>query len=300
MMSRHRDQAQSLREMVQHSRNKTSNSNCRGARFIAVSGGKGGVGKSNISLNLALSLGQNNHKVVVLDTDFGLPNLDILVGCAPQWSIADVVAGRCDAQAALHPLTEKVSLLAGGDLWGDRPPQPEEARRFLQTLAHQVSQLDYLIIDTQAGTSPAVTGLLAAAELVLMVVVPEPTSVMDAYRTIKQVEALDGDRDIGMLINRSNEKTARRTFSAIDNMMVKFLSTEARFLGWIPEDKAVRKAVQRQTPLVEIYPKSRAARSIVQLAEVIDGDDKQTAGAAKGFLNRLADHMRGLVSKEAR
>lgn len=295
-----RDQATNLREMVDARRSNSSLKPGGDARFIAVSGGKGGVGKSNISLNLAIALGRRGQKVVLMDTDFELPNLDLLVGCVPEWSVEDVMAGSCSPLEALHRIAPNVRLLAGGGVLSGRPDDRQQIRRLLTTLSRQLRKTDYFIIDTRAGSSATVTSFLLAAEMVVMVVVPEPTSVMDAYRTMKRVAREDTESDIALLVNRADRKEARKTYGTVDKMLGHFLKAEVRFAGWLPDDPAVGEAVKRQVPFIEYRPGCRAARGIEKLVDDIAGGGKSDAGnSARGFLGRLAGYLTRTISKGA-
>lgn len=297
-----RDQAAGLRERIQERPSADSgieHSQGRG-RTLAVSGGKGGVGKSNVSLNLAVGLGDMGFRVLLLDADFGLPNLDLLLGCAPRWSVDDVMRGLCEAGDALHPVTAGVSLVPGGDLGMDDAPDLQSIRRLLSTLSVQMAGVDYVIIDTQAGISPTVMGMLLAAEQVVMVTTPEPPSIMDAYRTLKRLNHHGFNGEATAVINRAERRAAESTFCHLQRMSRRFLSLDLRMLAWIPDDPLVGRAVRGQEPLLHLYPHSGAAAGINRLVDVVAGQPEGCPGSGRAFLRRLAGFLPRVIGEVRR
>ncbi|MFO8059395.1 MAG: P-loop NTPase [Bacillota bacterium] len=262
-------------------------------RTVAVSGGKGGVGKSNVSLNLACHLGETGREVILLDTDFGLPNLDVLTGCSPARSIGDVMRGRCRAGEALYSVMPGVRLLAGGQMWSDEYSHREQVRALLGALSAQMAGADYMIMDTQAGVAPAVMGLLLASETALMVTTPEPPALMDCYRTIKGLCRAGYEGEIAVVVNRARGGEAERAFAQLQHMVRSFLARRIRLLAWIPEDPSVGAAVQRQVPLLRGFPHSRASEGIRRLGAAISGEPSRDRHPARAFLRRLARYMSG-------
>ncbi len=283
-----RDQAAGLREMVQGPADSPETDASRGkGHTLAVSGGKGGVGKSNISLNLAVGLGEMGHRVLLVDADFGLPNLDLLLGCAPRWSVCDVMRGLCEPADALYPVTDHVSLLPGGEL-DDEPEDLFSIRGLLSTLSVQMAGVDFVIIDTQAGISPTVMGMLLAAETVVMVATPEPPSLMDAYRTLKRLNRYGFSGEVTAVVNRAVQREAESTFSHLRGMSRRFLSLDIRLLTWIPDDHFVGRAVKGQEPLLRVYPQSSASAGINRLVDAIVQRPEGHSGSGRAFLLRLA------------
>ncbi len=263
-------------------------------RTLAVSGGKGGVGKSNISLNLALGLGDADHRVLLMDTDFGLPNLDVLLGQAPSHSLTDVIRNQCTFSEATFPVTPNVTLMPGGDIWSDQSPNLAEIRELLTQLAIYLGRTDYLIIDTQAGISNAVMGFLLSAENVLMVTTPEPPALMDTYRTIKRLWSHQPKGRISLIVNRAKEAEARRVYRSLGKMSERFLGRYLDLSGWIPEDRAVTNAVKRQQPFLLLHPQCPASQGIYRLVGKITGSAANTQPKPRSFLERLSTHFLGL------
>ncbi len=287
-----RDQASTLRSRVAQALEDPSISGCQ-PHTLAVSGGKGGVGKSNISLNLATELASRGHRVLLMDTDFGLSNLDVLVGASPPHDMGDVMAGRCSACEALLTLSSGLSLLLGGNIGGSDSPHFDDVRSLLSALSRQMAEMDFVIIDTRAGLSDTVMGFLLAVDTVLMVSTNEPTSILDTYRTVKRLSALGVRGNIGLVVNRTDEAGAERTYNSLSRMIRRFLKRDVRYMGWIPEDRRLQQAVLRQTPLLELHPGSRASAGIRRVAEAIVGDDTEPHRESPGFFHRLARHLLG-------
>lgn len=284
-----RDQAAGLREMVDGPPAPPADivaSRGKG-HTLAVSGGKGGVGKSNISLNLAVGLGEMGYRVLLMDADFGLANLDLLLGCAPRWSVRDVMEGLCEAADALYPVTARVSLVPGGEL-DDEPGDLQNVRRLLSALSVQMAGADFVIIDTQAGISSTVVGMLLAAETVVLVTTPEPPSVMDAYRTVKRLSRYGFGGEVTVVVNRANRREAGSTFCSLRRMSRRFLSLDIRMLTWIPDDPLVGRAVRDQQPLLKLYPGSGASAGINRLVDAIVQPPESRSGSGRAFLQRLA------------
>ncbi len=292
MMSRGGPQADILRRRVRE-KNAPTLSGQR-PHTLVVRGGKGGVGKSNVSLNLAWKLAQNGKRVLLMDTDFGLSNLDVLLGISPPYDMGDVLESRCSPEEALMPLAPGLSLLLGGDLAGDDSPDVGAIRDLLCALSTQMAKRDYVIIDTRAGLSETVMAFLSAADTGLMVTNTEPTAILDTYRTMKRLQRYDPPETIGVVINRAERAEADRAYRSLARMIRRFLGRNVSYLTWIPEDHRVREAVLRQCPLLEIHPRSRAALGIDRLARALTGQSSHRQRERGGFLNRLAKNLLGI------
>ncbi len=263
---------------------------------IVVSGGKGGVGKSNVSLNLAWSLAESGQRVLLMDTDFGLTNLDVLLGVSGEWDMADVLASRCTLEQALVPVRDNLDLLLGG-LFGEQDNlRREQVRTLLGVLSRQMAKVDYVVIDTRAGLSDTVIGFLLAADTVVMVSTIEPTSVLDTYRTVKRFGVFRGRAHLGIVVNRCSQRDGERAYASLSRMIRRFLHRDTVLLGTIPDDRRVGRAVLRQVPFVDMYPHSPAGRAIRRLSERIDHDASTADAQPRGFLARLAGYLVGSPS----
>lgn len=241
-------------------------------QVIAVTGGKGGVGKSNVSVNLAIGLAELGRRVVVLDADLGLSNIDILLGINANKTIESVLQGECNLADVLVDGPGGIRIVPASS--GTQRLAQLNAREhagIIQAFSDIGDELDVLIIDTAAGISDGVMSFVQAAQEVLMVVTDEPTSITDAYAQIKIL-----NRDYGLFrfrIVANMVKTPQEgisLFNKLTKVTERFLEVAIQYEGAIPSDEAVKKSVQRQKAVIEAYPRSKAAVAFKTLAKKVD------------------------------
>ncbi|HEY8548653.1 MAG TPA: MinD/ParA family protein [Vicinamibacterales bacterium] len=228
---------------------------------IAVTSGKGGVGKTNVVVNLAVTLARQRHRVAVLDGDFGLGNVDVLLGLAPAAHLGHVLSGQRELVDIMVDGPEGIRLIPASsglrELTALTPAQWDRLSSGLDAIA---SQLDFLVIDTASGIAGNVIGLLLATDRVLVVTSPEPTAIVDAYALVKVLSMSDPAKDIGVLVNGArNADEAGTVFRQLEAAVQRFLGRRLRSYGFIAQDPAVRQAVSRQQPVVCDHPKSPAS-----------------------------------------
>lgn len=268
--------------------------NSRHSRSIAVTGGKGGVGKSNFALNLSLELGLLGNQVALLDADFGLANADVLCGVTPNYHLGHVIEGLKNIDDITIPLSEEVELIPGGS-------GVEELANFsLASRPHVLSQmqameenLDYMVIDTAAGISDSVSGILIAASEVLIVATPEPTSIIDAYATIKVILRHRPDAAVSVVVNNVvGLGDAEHVFQSIKTAADSFLDYKLEFLGMIPSDPQVSEAIRSQVPVTHFAASSPASRAIRLIAKNLHKKTRQNASAIdeESFWAQLANN----------
>jgi flagellar biosynthesis protein FlhG len=237
------------------------------ARVISVTSGKGGVGKTNISVNLAVQLARQGHRPCVFDADLGLANLNILLGIRPEFDLEDVICGDKRLPDIIVQDPSGIAIIPGGtgverlaELQGD------QLRRLIASFAG-LDGYDILIFDTSAGISRSVLSFCMAAKEVLVVIVPEPTSLTDGYALLK-VLSLNGYREpVKVVVNQAkNERFAQMVFDKFRDAVRKYLPLDILFLGGLPSDEGVAEAVARQRPFVSLYPDGRAAAAVGRLA----------------------------------
>ena len=235
---------------------------------VAITGGKGGVGKSSLSINLGVACAAAGRRVVLLDGDLGLANADVLLGITPRHTLADLVAGRRSLDEVLTPVRPGLSMVAGAS--GVMPlADLDEAGHvgLVRAFSDLAADLDLLLVDTAAGISPGVMQLVQATQHVLVVVCEDPASVTDAYAVIKVLSRAHGLRHFRVVTNITSEPMAgARLFAALQRVTGRFLDVTLEHCADIPADDLLRRAVREQRPVVEAYPGSPAAQAIRRLA----------------------------------
>ncbi|MCP3980614.1 MAG: MinD/ParA family protein [bacterium] len=238
------------------------------AKTVAVTGSKGGVGKSNLVLNLAVALGRWDHRVLLVDGDLGLANLDVLVGLMPRYTVDHLIQGEARLEEVLLDGPEGVRILPAGAGVPDLVQMNEERRATLfDGLSEGAGAADVVLVDTGAGIGPTTLALQLAASRVLVVTTPEPTSLVDAYATLKILWTVDPGKRVDLVVNRAaDDDEARRIYKQIANAAAQFLDNRPGSLGAVYDDSHVTRAVRRQQPLLELFPDSPAARCYERIA----------------------------------
>jgi flagellar biosynthesis protein FlhG len=250
-----------------------SNSRTTRGTILAVTSGKGGVGKTNVVINLAASLARLGHRVGIIDADFGLGNVDVLLGLTPTHHVGHVLTGeKSIADITIQgPLGVKI-IPAGSGVRELTALNAVQWRRFHKIIQAVSADLDFLLIDTAAGVSDNVVDLLQLAERVLVVTSYDPAAIVDAYAMIKILTTTGGKKDIGVVVNAARDAAeAGLVFRQIDIAATKFLDRSLRFDGYIVSDPGVREAVLGQRPIVEHLPQSPASRCFRILASRLAG-----------------------------
>lgn len=269
------------------------------SRIIAVTSGKGGVGKTNVSVNLSIRLSALGFKTCLFDADLGLANINILLGLVPEYTLADLIDGTCRFEDLVIRNVHGVDIIPGStgvtmlaDLDGEG----------VNTLIRKLSALDdydYILIDTAAGISRQVMAFCMAASHVILTVVPEATSLTDAYSLLKVLHQNGYDRPVRVLINRSKTVDAgRRIFEKFNATVTKFLPLPIRFLGAMVNDEGVNDAVARQIPFVIDNPEGQASRQLDDItARLVRMDAKGNEGHSMGrFLRQVLGRIGKVIT----
>ncbi len=240
-------------------------------RILAVTSGKGGVGKTNVVANLAAGLAEMGKRVVILDADFGLANIDVLLGLNPHFHLGHVLYGNkrlmeimVEGPAGLRIIPASSGLQCLAEL------TVEQRSHLVRSFAELEGEADYLLIDTAAGISTNVLHFLLAAPEIVVVSAPEPTAIVDAYAVIKIVLAEQPGKIIRVLINSvSDEDESRDVFHQINSVVKRFLNREVIYLGHIERDPHVLKAVRSQVLVTHTYPGAPSSRCFRKLAQAV-------------------------------
>ena len=244
------------------------------ARITAVTSGKGGVGKTFVSANLAAALARRGERVLVLDADLGLANLDVVLNLSPKITLHDVFTGKHRLEDAIIPVAGGFSvLLAGSGMVEYSRLTPEVRDQLLATVEAVTPQFDRVLLDTGAGISDVVLYTLSLAHDVLVVTTPEPTAMTDAYATIKVLATTQGRRALQLAVNQVLKPGEGRVIRAqLQQVIDRYVSpgldapVKLEYLGEVPVDPAVREAVQKRQLLLDLYPGAPAAQAMLALA----------------------------------
>ncbi len=242
--------------------------------ITAITSGKGGVGKTFVSANLAAALARAGRKVLVLDADLGLANLDVMLNLFPKITLHDVFTGKHTLDEALLPVTAGFSVLLAGSGMVEYSRMTPEIREQLQKVIAEVEpRFDHVLLDTGAGISEVVLYTVSLAGEVLVVVTPEPTSLTDAYATIKVMAQTQGRRRFSLVVNQARKPGDGRTVrqqlqQVVDRFVNPDLDSPVRLdlLGEVPLDPAVRESVLRRQLLLEVMPGAPAAVGVSAVA----------------------------------
>jgi len=258
---------------------------------IAVTSGKGGVGKTNIAVNLSVALGRRGARVLAIDADLGLANMDIVMGLAPTFTVAELVRGEAAIDEVLLKGPRNVWLLPGASGQYDLANLGDMQRRELFAAVDTLEDsFDVVVVDTGAGVGTNSIGFASAAKDIIVVVTPEPTSVADAYGMLKVLSTRCGVRRVRILTNLvQDHREGEQVFRRLASLSARFLSIGIDHLGSVPRDTAVGRSVMRGEPVMCAYPKAPASEAIDEIAERLlssdERDDRQ--GAMRLFWRRL-------------
>lgn len=275
------DQAAGLRQMAAP----------RPVRVIAVTSGKGGVGKTNVSVNLAVALAEEGQRVMLMDADLGLANVDVMLGLHPEYDLSHVIQGERTLEEIIVEGPAGLRIVpasSGTKMMAELTPMEHAGMiRAFSELSHP---LDVLIIDTAAGISDSVVSFSRAAQEVIVVVCDEPASITDAYALIKLLSREYGIQRFRVLANMAHSaQEGRELFTKIARVTERYLDVTLDFMGAVPYDDYLRKAIKRQKAVVEAYPRARASMAFKTLAQKADKWPIPTgaAGHLEFFVERL-------------
>ncbi|QUH26298.1 MinD/ParA family protein [Serpentinicella alkaliphila] len=292
------DQASKLREMI--SRKSTinedinllsSNTNQASSRIICITSGKGGVGKTNFTINLAIALSKQDLRVVVIDADLGLANIDVVTGSIPKFTLLDIIRTDRSIEEIMNDGPGGVKIISGGSGVLDLVDMPQENfDKIIGRLDEVCKYADIILIDTGAGISKSVMSFVLAANEVIVVTTPEPTAITDAYAMIKTVSLQDKGKKIKVVINRSeNINEGKITFEKLQNASEKFLNVKIEKLGYLVDDSNVSRAVKLQNPFLLQFPNARVSKNIELIALNVNSSKatSEEGFESKGFFNKV-------------
>lgn len=285
------DQAQQLRNLVKLTNQKVDGT----SRVITVTSGKGGVGKSNSVVNLAIHLKRLGKRVIIFDADFGLANVEVMFGTIPKYSLRDMILYDKNIKDIISFGPDNIGFVSGGSGMSELA---NLTRNQIELLVRNLGELDaladYIIIDTGAGISDAVLEFVMASKEILLVITPEPTSMTDAYSLLKVLNNSQrfeaSESKIKVLSNKaSSYQEGMNSFHKLNAVVKKFLHIDIQLLGVIPNDDHVQKAIIRQKPISLLYPNSKAAKAYEDIAKLLvyDSNEYQSKKGIASIFNEL-------------
>lgn len=282
------DQASGLRQLALENKKTHGHS----MRIIAVTSGKGGVGKTSFTVNLAIALRKLGFRVLIMDGDLGMANVDVAFGLTPKYTLQQLIARERKIEDIIMWGPEGIGIIPGGSGIQDLSNlEKSDLENIVVNMGRLEKLTDILLIDTGAGISPTVINFLQASDDIILVTTPEPTSLTDAYSLLKVVYSERRDGPVNVVVNRvRTEKDGNATFARLNMVVSKFLNGSVNLLGWVFDDPNVFQAVMRQEPIGLSYPETRAYRCIEWVASNVMGIYKnppRKAGGIRGFLGAL-------------
>ena len=266
-------------------------SSSRPVQVIAVTGGKGGVGKSNVSVNLGIALADMRRRVVLLDADLGLANLDVLLGLKAGKNISDVLNGSSSLADVMLTGPSGIKLVpASSGLQQMASLGPQEHAALINAFSELDNQLDVLIVDTAAGITDTVISFVRAANEVLVVVCDEPSSITDAYALIKLLNTEHDMFRFRVVANMTRTpQEGRNLFNKLNTVCDRFLDVSLQYVGFIPFDENVRKSIQKQKPFLQYAPNCKASIAMRGIAKEVD--QWPLPSAARGHLEFFVERL---------
>ncbi len=292
------DQAERLRKMVYE-----QSAPRRTARVITVTSGKGGVGKSSVSVNLAIALSRLGKRVVILDADFGLANVEVMLGIRPKYNLADLMFRGKSLSEIITQGPDNIGFISGGSGIQELTNLTRDQIVYLiQKLVELDERADIIIIDTGAGINDSVLEFVAASSEVLLVVTPEPTSITDAYALLKTLnrrsDIATSDTVIRMVANRvDNHTDGKELYDKLSLVVNRFLNIKMEYLGAIPMDQNVSKAVIRQKPALTLYPNTQFTQTLTSFAAMLCAPGKENTNEKKGIAQLFTNLLRYRIKK---
>lgn len=258
------DQAAMLRKRVDSFRHPSKNH-----KTIAVVSGKGGVGKSNFSLNFSLSLHRKGYSVLLIDMDIGMGNVDILMGTQPNFTIVDFFTKNASIDQIIYSREEAVDFIAGGSGLNSFVDMKEsQLERFFNEFSTVLSRYDYVLFDMGAGINSDALKFILSVDEVIVVTTPEPTSIMDAYAAMKFIHLHKRDLPFFLIVNRTfSNLEGKETFHKLQKVLARFLERDLISLGSIPDDSNVTKAVRSQVPLINFNENAISAKALFEITD---------------------------------
>lgn len=284
------DQAEDLRKLMQIPTEYNVRESVKKTRVIAISSGKGGVGKTNIAVNLGIAYSRLGKKVIVMDADLGLANVNVCLGIIPKYNLFHLIKKQKRLKDIIIETTFGIQIVAGASGFSKIANLDDEERKLFIREIDTLSYADIIIIDTGAGVSKNVISFIMAADEAIIITTPEPTAVTDAYGIIKIIatEVNNPSLEIKLVVNRVHSLIeGRKVAERVINIAGQFLNIKVENLGLIYEDQIVSHGVIKQTPFLALDERSKASIGIKHIVSRLEGIDFKEGSGIKNFILKL-------------
>ena len=292
------DQAQQLRNVIKlRDQNNQKVEASQMARVVTVTSGKGGVGKSNLAVNLAVQLRKAGKRVIIFDADFGLANVEVMFGAIPQYNLSDFIYRGKRIQEIITPGPMDIGFISGGSgIIGLNNLYREQIMYLVKAIEELNTLADYIIIDTGAGIADQVLEFVMASPEVLLVSTPEPSSLTDSYSLLKALyrnpNFVAADTTIHVISNRvSSLEEGQAVFDKLNSVVSQFLHGKLNYLGMIPQDAALDKAVRQQKTVSLLEPASKSAKAFEVLADNLMNGTHNQVLAKRGIVQMFSGFL---------
>ncbi|MCR4440954.1 MAG: MinD/ParA family protein [Peptococcaceae bacterium] len=294
-----KNQADSLRLLVQSMKEDLEaqiDGQEKHTKVITIASGKGGVGKSSFAVNLSLALSEFRQKVILLDADLGLANIDVILGISPPYNLSQVIRGEKSVSEVIYNGPKGIKIIPGGTgMYELANLQEWQLVNFLTKLSHLDGTADFFIIDASAGLSKSVLSFALAADEIIIVTTGEPTALTDAYGMIKTIRQQRYNGRVKLVVNRIIDAAEGvAVYKKLEIAVNRFLKYSLDYLGPIREDPKVGQAINEQSPLVLTYPHAPASQDILTIAASMSKQEyhPNPHNGLKGFFSRVAEYFR--------
>lgn len=295
-----RDQAEKLRELARGVKTTLKSAIIKQqptaqARVIAVTSGKGGVGKTNLTVNLGLALANLGQKVLIIDADLGLANVEFVLGCTPPHNLLNLLDDGYGLADIVTEGPRGIKFMSGGSgIYQLANLSEAQLNKIISQIVQFDQWADIILIDTGAGLHRNVLNFVMAADEVIIITTPEPTAIADAYAMMKAYAAHYGRAPLKLVVNRVQENDeGQMVVDKLIKVTERFLSVTISNLGFVYEDRNVGKAVKSQTPFILAHPDTISSRCIEHIAQrLLYGKDGLASTGIKGFISKFLDMMR--------
>lgn len=279
------DQAEALRKLINNEEQENKKTS---TKLITVTSGKGGVGKSNFVVNLAIVLQNKGKRVLIFDADLGMGNDDVLMGLYPKHNIFDIIFTGLEIKDIIIEGTNGVSLIPAGSALSKAQDLEESDKKIFLEKLDTLDEYDYILMDTGAGVNKDVLSFIAASEELIVITTPEPTSLTDGYSLIKAIDHYKLKTNAKIIVNKAfTREEGEETYHRFDRAVSRFLKINIEYLGCILDDKKLVQSVRQQKPFVVLYPNCDAAKDIENIAMKLIGQEMNRSDGAKGLFKRL-------------